>query len=58
MQPQSILHFWFIELTPKQHFAKGAALDEANRTRFGATPEAAERCKLFAWRAPREGRLA
>jgi uncharacterized protein (DUF924 family) len=32
MQPQPILHFWFTELTPKQHFAKDAALDEAIRT--------------------------
>jgi uncharacterized protein (DUF924 family) len=54
----SILHFWFTELTPKQHFAKDAALDEAIRTRFGATLEAAARCELFAWRATLEGRLA
>ncbi len=58
MQPQSILHFWFTELTPKQHFAKDAVLDEAIRTRFGATLEAAARCELFAWRATPEGRLA
>lgn len=58
MQPQSILHFWFTELTPKQHFAKDAALDEAIRTRFGATLEAAAQCELFAWRATPEGRLA
>ena len=58
MQPQSILHFWFTELTPKQHFAKDAALDEAIRTRFAATLEAAARCELFAWRATPEGRLA
>ncbi|MGB4060169.1 MAG: DUF924 family protein [Burkholderiaceae bacterium] len=58
MQPQPILHFWFTELTPKQHFAKDAALDEAIRTRFGATLEAAARCELFAWRATPEGRLA
>jgi len=58
MQPQSILHFWFTELTPKQHFAKDTALDEAIRTRFGATLEAAARCELFAWRATPEGRLA
>ena len=58
LQPQSILHFWFTELTPKQHFAKDAALDEAIRTRFGATLEAAARCELFAWRATPEGRLA
>ena len=58
LQPQPILHFWFTELTPKQHFAKDAALDEAIRTRFGATLEAAVRCELFAWRATLEGRLA
>jgi uncharacterized protein (DUF924 family) len=58
MAPQSILHFWFTELTPKQHFAKDAALDETIRTRFGATLEAAARCELFAWRATPEGRLA
>ena len=50
MQPQSILQFWFEELTPKQHFVKDAALDETIRARFGDTLEAAARCELFAWR--------
>ena len=58
MHPYTILHFWFDELTPKQHFVKDTALDEAIRTRFGATLEAAARCELFAWRATPEGRLA
>jgi uncharacterized protein (DUF924 family) len=58
MHPHHILHFWFTELTPKQHYAKEAALDEAIRTRFGTTLEAAARCELFAWRATPEGRLA
>ena len=58
MQHQEILHFWFTELTPKQHFVKDAALDDAIRTCFGATLEAAARCELFAWRATPEGRLA
>ena len=58
MKPHPILRFWFTELTPKQHYAKDAALDEAIRTRFGATLEAAARCELFAWRATPEGRLA
>ena len=58
MQPHPILHFWFTELTPKQHYAKNAALDNAIRTRFGAALEAAARCELFAWRATPEGRLA
>ena len=58
MQPQPILHFWFEELTAKQHFVKDTALDETIRTRFGDTLEAAARCELYAWRATAEGRLA
>jgi uncharacterized protein (DUF924 family) len=58
MHHKTVLDFWFTELTPKQHYAKDAALDEAIRTRFGATLEAAARCELFAWRETSEGRLA
>ncbi len=58
MQPQPILHFWFEELTPKQHFVKDTALDETIRARFGDTLEAAARCELFTWRTTAEGRLA
>ena len=47
--PQPILHFWFEELTPKQHFVKDAALDEIIRTRFGDLLAAtAARSELFA----------
>jgi len=58
LHPHPLLHFWFTELTPKQHFAKDPSLDETIRTRFGATLEAAAKCELFAWRATPEGRLA
>jgi len=58
MHPHHLLHFWFTELTPKQHFAKDPSLDETIGTRFGATLEAAAKCELFAWRATPEGRLA
>ena len=58
LQPQPILHFWFEELKPKQHFSKDAALDESIGTRFGPTLDAAARCELFPWRATPEGRLA
>jgi uncharacterized protein (DUF924 family) len=58
LQAQSILHFWFEELTAKQHFVKDAALDETIRARLGDTLEAAAKCELFAWRATAEGRLA
>jgi len=58
MQAADILHFWFTELTPKQHFAKDTALDETIRARFGTTLEAAARCELFDWRVTPAGRLA
>ena len=58
MQSTEILHFWFEELTDKQHFAKDTALDTAMRERFGPTLEAAARCELFVWRDSPEGRLA
>lgn len=37
MQLQNNHHFWFTELTPKDHFAKNAALDEVIRTRCEVT---------------------
>jgi len=55
---QVVLHFWFEELTPKQHFMKDAALDATIGKRFGETLVAAARCELFAWRTTAEGRLA
>ena len=58
MHAQDILTFWFTELTPQQHFAKDAALDDRIRQRFAATLEAAARCELFEWRATPEGRVA
>jgi uncharacterized protein (DUF924 family) len=58
MNAQDILHFWFEELSDKQHFAKDPVLDDAMRQRFGATLEAAARCELFAWRVNAPGRLA
>jgi uncharacterized protein (DUF924 family) len=58
VQPKSILHFWFEELSPKQHFIKDTALDETIRAQFGGALEAAARCELFTWRTTAEGRLA
>ena len=58
VSPETVLQFWFEELTARQHFAKDAALDAAIGTRFGITLEAAARCELFAWRATAPGRLA
>lgn len=58
MQAADIFHFWFEELSDKDHFIKDPALDASMHARFGPTLEAAERCELFAWRATAEGRLA
>ena len=58
MHAKDILHFWFDELTDKQHFVKDMALDEMIRNRFGATLAAAAQCELFAWRTTPTGRLA
>ena len=58
MQTQTILHFWFEELTAKQHFVKDSALNGTIRARFGDLLAAAARCELFAWRATAQGRLA
>ena len=33
--PEDVLHFWFEQLTPQQHFAKDADLDAAIAQRFG-----------------------
>ncbi len=58
MQIGAILHFWFEELTAKQHFVKDTALDETIRAKFGSTLDAAAQCELFPWRVTAEGRLA
>ena len=58
MQAQDILHFWFKELSPKQHFIKDAALDKSMRSGFTTVLESASRCELWAWRTTVAGRLA
>jgi uncharacterized protein (DUF924 family) len=58
MNADAVLHFWFTELTDKQHFAKDAALDALIAQRFGETLEAGSRCELFGWRDSPKGRLA
>ncbi|MFP5446919.1 MAG: DUF924 family protein [Betaproteobacteria bacterium] len=58
MQAEDILHFWFEELTPAQHFAQEDAIDAMIRVRFGATWQAARQCELWNWRGTPHGRLA
>ncbi|BCO28366.1 hypothetical protein MIZ03_3266 [Rhodoferax lithotrophicus] len=58
MPIHDILHFWFEELTDRQHFLKDPELDVSMRKRFGDTLEAATRAELFSWRSTPSGRLA
>lgn len=56
--PDEVLHFWFEEATPAQHFVRDAAFDAAIRERFGETHRAVARGELAAWRDTPDGRLA
>ncbi|HVX05371.1 MAG TPA: DUF924 family protein [Rhodanobacteraceae bacterium] len=58
MNPQDVLHFWFVEAKPEQLFEKDVAFDAEIRARFGETHAAAARGELAAWRDMPGGRLA
>lgn len=53
-----VLNFWFQELTPKDHFSKNLALDEAIRNRFAEVYQQALDGKTTVWRQTPRGRLA
>ena len=56
--PESVLSFWFDEVSPQQWWAKSDEFDRLINARFGALHAAAARCELFAWRDTASGRLA
>lgn len=56
--PDTILAFWFDEITPRQWWAQSDEFDRQIESRFGAIHAAAARCELFGWRATSNGRLA
>ncbi len=58
MNAETVLKFWFEELTQKQWFSKDAKVDEMIRTRFGELHAQASRAELFSWRETIVGRLA
>jgi uncharacterized protein (DUF924 family) len=58
MTSQSLLNFWFDELSPAQWWRVDPALDAQIAERFGAVHAAAAAGELAAWRATPEGRLA
>ncbi len=56
--PDTVIDFWFDEITPKQWWARSDEFDQLITTRFGALHTAASRCELFEWRSTATGRLA
>ncbi len=58
MDSQDVLHFWFGEAAPEQHFGKDAAFDAVIRERFAELHAKAARGELAAWRDSPDGRLA
>ena len=57
-ESKKILHFWFSELEPRQHFVKDTKLDGDIKTRFQEILDQALACELFHWRNTAKGRLA
>ncbi len=55
---QSIIRFWFEELTPQNWFENNPELDKEIESRFSSVLEQASRCELFNWRHSAQGRLA
>jgi len=56
--PETVLAFWFEEISPKQWWIASEDVDRQIAARFGAVHAAAERCELDAWRESANGRLA
>ena len=54
----SILAFWFEEITSKQWWISSNDFDRQIESRFGAVHAAACRCELYGWRESAAGRLA
>jgi uncharacterized protein (DUF924 family) len=58
MTPNTILDFWFNELTPKQWFIKDDTVDALIQQRFLETYQQAAQGELYSWRQTPQGRLA
>lgn len=58
MKAQTVLDFWFKELTPQQHFEKNEALDREISNRFLKVHDQVAKGETFNWRQTPQGRLA
>jgi uncharacterized protein (DUF924 family) len=55
---QSVLEFWFKDITPAQWWKVDPAFDALIASRFGDIHAQATQSELFAWRSTPHGRLA
>jgi uncharacterized protein (DUF924 family) len=55
---QTVLHFWFVEVSPAQRWKADPKFDELIADRFGALHKKALRAELYDWRCEAHGRLA
>jgi uncharacterized protein (DUF924 family) len=58
ISPESVLSFWFEEITPQQWWKQSPEFDQLVKQRFGPVHAAARVCELFDWRQTPRGRLA
>jgi uncharacterized protein (DUF924 family) len=58
LSAQSVLQFWFTEITPAQWWKVDPAFDELVAERFADIHAQAVRAELFKWRNTPQGRLA
>ncbi|EED34799.1 conserved hypothetical protein [Luminiphilus syltensis NOR5-1B] len=56
--PETVLAFWYEELSPKDWFRKNPAIDRTIETRFSALHQQASRGECYWWRSSPRGRLA
>lgn len=58
MHWQTVIDFWFEEISPKHWWQKDEAFDKAIQSRFGDWLIAAKKAELYQWRTEPLGRLA
>ena len=56
--PETVLNFWFNEITPKQWWTQSDELDQQIKSRFGYLHRAASCCELYSWLETTSGVLA
>jgi uncharacterized protein (DUF924 family) len=55
---QSVIDFWFKELSSQQWWVKDDDLDQTIKERFLSTLKKGRQCELYPWRSSAQGRLA